>query len=308
MYIPEPQPKKGKLSSLGGRAAAVLRKILQAGHQTQVNRKTNTVTRYQRPLRIKRLLRSVNLLLAAVILIVAVGWLAFAALAKSDIFQVASVIVTGNKVATEHHILEKAGLNHGVSLLDLDIRKVENAIGGLPWVEKVTISRNWPSGLEIAVQEHKPLALMNLDDDGTARLYYIDANGHVFAPAVGGNDLDFPVLTGQGLAGDLRGMRIEKDSLTGMGMHFLLVAAQGNQILPLQAVSEVQVSEEKGLIVYLVDYPFPIYLGRERIRERYSLLVRLLAQLYEKDKMKEIKEIRMDYAENKIMVASLGNP
>ena len=92
-----------------------------------------------------------------------------------------------------------------------------------------------------------------------------------------------------------------------MGMHFLKLAAQGNQVLPLQAISEVQVSKEEGLIVYLVDYPFPIYLGQEKIRERFSLLIRVLVQLYNKDKMKEVKEIRMNYAEDKIMVANLGS-
>ena len=35
-------------------------------------------------------------------------------------------------------------------------------------------------------------------------------------------------------------------------------------------------------------------------------LVRVLAQLYRQDKVKDVAEIRMDYAEDKILVANIG--
>lgn len=301
------QSKKGYLRSLVERAAAVLRKGHQVCDKVSGNKKTNTVTRYQRPWKLKRLLRSVNLCFAVIILVVCIGWFSFVMLAKSDIFQAAVIEVHGNRMVTEHQVLEKAGLIRGGNLLDFDILQTGNNIRSLPWVDEVKIKRHWPSTVEIVVQEHKPLALINLTDDGKTQLYYIDTNGHVFAPALGATDLDFPVLTGRGLSEDLHEMHLKKESLADKAMHFLKLAAQGNQILPLQAVSEVRVSREEGLIVYLVDYPFPIYLGQEKIRERFYLLVRVLAQLYNKDKVKEIREIRMNYAEDKIMVASTGN-
>jgi len=255
---------------------------------------------------LKRILRSVNLCLAVIACTASIGWFAYMLVARSDIFQVAAVEVHGNRVATEHQILEKAGLTRGVNLLDFDRKKVAANIRSLPWIDEVNVTRSWPSTVVIDVREHKPLALINLPDNGGTRLFYIDPDGQVFAPAQGATDLDFPVLTGSSLADDLREMQITNDSLVGKAMHFLRLAARGNHVLPLQAVSEVQVSRDEGLIVYLVDHPFPIYLGEEKIRERYYLLVRLLAQLYDKDTIDEVKEIRMNYAEDKIMVASNG--
>jgi len=44
-------------------------------------------------------------------------------------------------------------------------------------------------------------------------------------------------------------------------------------------------------------------MGREKITTRFNRLVRVLAKLYRDDKIKEVAEIRMDYADNKILVA-----
>jgi cell division protein FtsQ len=307
MYNPRQQSRQGYIRSLVARTAAVLRKSRRVPYKGPGNRKTSAVATYQRPWKLKRLLRTLNFCLAGVALVAVVGWFSFMMLAKSDIFHVTSVEVTGNRMVTEQQIMEKAGLNHGVNLMDLDVMAVAENIRSLAWVDEVKVNRRWPSTVEIAVHEHKPLALINLPDEGKTQLYYIDNNGYIFSPAQSATDLDFPVLTGSGLAEGLHEMSIKKESLADMAMHFLKLAAQGNQILPLQAVSEIQVSKKEGLIVYLVDYPFPIYMGQEKIRERFSLLVRVLAQLYNKDKMKEVKEIRMNYAEDKIMVANLGS-
>ncbi|MHB8809351.1 MAG: hypothetical protein ACYC9M_04985, partial [Desulfobulbaceae bacterium] len=96
------------------------------------------------------------------------------------------------------------------------------------------------------------------------------------------------------------------DSLTGLALDFLHLIARGNQVLPSQGVSEVHVNPEKGLVVYLIDHPFPIYMGKEKVRTRFNLLVRVLAQLYQQDKVNGVAEIRMDYAEDKILVANIG--
>ena len=153
---------------------------------------------------------------------------------------------------------------------------------------------------------HLPCSITG--ENGKNKLYYIDAKGHVFAPLTEAKDLDFPVLTGTVLAENLLEMQVQASSLTDLGLQIMNIAAKGNQILPLQAISEIHIDKDRGVILYLVDYPFPIYMGKEKIRNRYNLLVRVLAQLYRQDKVQEVAEIRMDYAEDRIMVAGIGTP
>jgi hypothetical protein len=300
------QQKTGCQTSRTGRFFAALRRGIRPKNKAN-SAPCAQVERYQRSFQLKRLMRTVNFILVVIVVSACVTWLSFQLLAGSDIFRIAVVEVQGNRMVSEHQVLEKAGLTRGRSMLDLDTRQTAERIQSLSWVKEVEIKRRWPSTVRVVVREYTPLALINLTGDEKSHLYYIDSSGRVFSSVQGAIDLDFPVLSGRNLPDHLDEMRIKRDSLAGKGLEFLKLAAKNNQVLPLQAISEVQISNEKGLIVYMVDYPFPIYLGHEKIRERYYLLVRVLAQLYRKDKVREVKEIRMDYAEDKIMVASLGS-
>lgn len=251
---------------------------------------------------VKKLSRKILLWLLVLALLFCMALLVRAMLLRSDIFRLTSVTVQGNQVTTQEQILKKAGLNRGVNLLSLDVARIKASVMEEQWVEQVWIKRRWPSTVEIIIREHAPFALINLEHDNGRQLYYMNNKGVVFAPSTAERDLDYPVVTGAGLPADIAGKRFEKDSLGGMALEFLKLTAMGNQVLPTQAVSEINVDPEKGLIVYLVDQPFPIYMGREQITTRFYRLVKVLAKLYKDDMVKGVTGIRMDYADKKVLV------
>lgn len=266
-------------------------------------KKKSVVESQQRPWRIKKLSQKAMLCLLVPILVFCLGWLAFTLLLRSDIFRMTGISVQGNQVTTQQQILKTAGLQRGVNLLTLDISAIRNRILEEQWVDQVWVKRQWPSTVEIVIREYTPFALINLERDGTRQLFYMNSRGIVFAPSSVEKDLDYPVVNGPGLADDLQGKRFQENSLGAMALDFLKLTAAGNQILTTQAVSEINVDPETGLIVYLVDHPFPIYMGQDKIRIRFNRLVKVLAKLYRDDKIKGVTEIRMDYADNKILVA-----
>jgi len=229
------------------------------------------------------------------------GWYYHFLLKKSDIFRLTTVSVQGNRMTRKAEILELASIEQGINLLGFDIDLAEERILRHPWVERVDILRSWPSSLEVRVHEYRPLAMVNVENEQGGDLYYIDQHGKIFAQVESSQDLDFPVITGL----DSVGAVIADKGLAAEAFSFLLLAARGNPIMPLQTISEVHVSPEKGLVVYLVDRPFPIYMGYNNITTRYYQLVKLLERLYRKRKVKEIKEIRMDYYEDRILVAKV---
>lgn len=274
-----------------------------AGRSSYDVKKRGVIDGQQRSWRMKRLSQSVLLCLLLLVVIFSLGSLVYTLLLRSDIFRMTAVSVKGNQVITQQQILKTAGLHRGVNLLTLDISSVKISVRGEQWVEQVWVKRYWPSTVEIIIREYKPFALINLERDGTRQLYYMNSKGVVFAPSTAERDLDYPVVNGSGLADDLQGKRFQENSLGAMALDFLKLTARGNQILPTQAISEINVDTESGLIVYLVDHPFPIYIGRDKIRLRFKRLVKILAKLYRDDKIKDIAEIRIDYADNKILVA-----
>ncbi len=249
--------------------------------------------------------RTALLLLLLVGLAGAALWSGYRVLDSSDVFRLTRVIVQGTRMTNRAEILDLGAIEHGTSLLSFDTEAARRHIEEHPWVDKVILTRNWPSTLEIRVREYRPLAMVNIEKGGGEKLYYIDQRGKLFAAVDGSLDLDFPVITGLKTEGEPLGAVIADQGLAAEAFRFLRLAARGNPILPLQSVSEVHISPDQGLVVYLVDRPFPIFMGNSDIRKRYYLLVKLMERLYRKKKVEEIKEIRMDYGRDRILVAKI---
>lgn len=260
---------------------------------------------HQQKYQFRKLSRTCTLFLLLTATLSVGGWFCHQALEHSDIFRLTTVSIQGNRMTRQEQILDLGSIEQGVNLLSFDVGLAEERISHHPWIDRVEIARYWPSTLRVRVYEHRPLAMINIEKEEGRSLHYVDHQGKVFAPVDDSQDLDFPVITGVQSMGELTDNLIGDEGLVAQAFQFLRLAARGNPIVPLQSISEVNVSPGKGLVVYLVDHPFPIYMGYDTVSTRYYQLVTLLERLYRKKKIQEIKEIRMDYQEGRILVAKL---
>lgn len=251
-------------------------------------------------------IRGAHLLVAmAVVLAVLAGGAAFYnRLAASDVFRLTELSVRGNRIVERKEIIEQSGLHQGVGLLGFDLDAARHRIEDLAWIDTARLHVVWPSRVEITVREHRVLALVRQAGNRAGGLFYLDDKGRLFARVRPGQEIDYPVITdlpteegndGQG-----------RESLREKAIALLRLAGRGNAILPIQAISEVHCDQDKGLVLYLVDHPFPIYMGRENISTKYYRLIRILDRLYRKKKIAGIREIHMDYMEHKVLVAMAG--
>jgi len=223
-------------------------------------------------------------------------------LLRSNIFRLSDIRINGEHAVSERQILDLAGLQQGGSLLRFNAKAAEARIAAHPWVESAEIKTQWPSAVEITVSEHQPFALVNVQEDKDRRLRYLSRSGRLFAEVGQGQALDFPVITGITAGKDVDGDGFVKGSLAESACALLQLAAKGNAILPIQAVSEVHIDQQRGVILYLVDRPFPVYFGVDRLQTKYFRLVKVLDQLYAKKQVDAVKEIRMDYLDDKVLV------
>ncbi len=264
-----------------------------------------TVAHAQREWFFRRISRSMILLALLACSIAVAAWSGWRMLAGSDVFRLTAVTVQGNRMVRGTEILEAAGLEQGMNLLVLDTERAARRIRANPWIRSASVRRQWPSTVLVQVREYRPLAMIRSAGESGDRLYYVDRHGEIFAPVLPGQDMDYPVLTADRpvAAGD----RLAEGTPVHEAFRLLLLAARGNPILPVQAISEIRVSPERGLVLYLVDRPFPIYLGQERLRKKYYRLVRILERLYRRDKVDTIREIDMDYMDNRVLVARMAS-
>ncbi|NLX19735.1 MAG: FtsQ-type POTRA domain-containing protein [Desulfobulbus sp.] len=232
-------------------------------------------------------------------------WMGGQLLVESTIFRLTDIRITGNRIASQRQILELAGLQLGGNLFHFDSTSAVERIETHPWVERAEIKVSWPSAVEITVNELQPFALINVEDGEQQRLRYLNRSGRIFSEVGQGQEIDFPVITGVQVAKDVAADHLVAGGMAKAACQLLDLAARGNAIVPIQAISEIHLDMEQGVILYLVDRPFPIYFGTDRFQIKYNRLVKVLEQLYAKKQIDAVKEIRMDYLDDKVLVTGI---
>ncbi len=56
-------------------------------------------------------------------------------------------------------ILKAVAVTQGAAMADVDLRKIQHKVEGLPWVRNVVVERYWPDTIRMTVEEKMPLAL-----------------------------------------------------------------------------------------------------------------------------------------------------
>jgi len=216
-------------------------------------------------------------------------------------FRIADIEISGCRTVNSEDLRKFAAITYEMNMLSLEPGSVEKRLMQHPWVKSADVKRIWPDGLEISIQEYRPHALLARDNG--QQFSYLSSCGVVFADLGKGQELDFPVITGLDTIVDEE----EKKELLAAGNRFLRLAERNNPNLPAQNISEIHFTKTGELILYLVEYPFPIYFGRDDIKRKYSQLRRVLEVLYRKRKgragIEKVAYIRMDYQLDKVLVA-----
>ncbi|MEQ1776027.1 MAG: cell division protein FtsQ/DivIB [Burkholderiales bacterium] len=127
----------------------------------------------------------------------------------------------------------------------LDLERLRGSFEKMPWVRKVDIRRSWPDRIDVAIEEHQPLARW-----GNVAL--VNRHGEVFEAAY---DAELPVFVGP--AGTSREIAIQYERLLGE------FSAIGREPV------HVQLSQRRAWRVRLDD-GMTLEIGREQVENRLS--------------------------------------
>jgi cell division septal protein FtsQ len=218
-------------------------------------------------------------------------------------FRVSKIEVSGCTAVAREKVIEASGivLRHS-NLLTVDIAASRESIAKVPWVARAEVKRNWPGKIVIAIEENAPVALLHGAGGEGSSLRYLDGAGTAFSEASLDGDIDFPVITGWAELTD----REIKDKVMAEILAFLKKVRSNDPHLPAQSLSEVHITPSGEMVLYLVEYPFPIFFGNGNSEKKYSRLIQVLRVLYKKPNGKEllaqIAYIQMDYLNDKVLV------
>ncbi len=122
-------------------------------------------------------------------------------LTEHPFFALRTITVTGNVRLSEEEVLALAEVQPGVNSLAVNIREVEEKVLQNPWIESVSVARQFPDTLALEVKEKSPTFWMQSGE----KLYYVDAAGRAIAPVDMNRFTSLPLLAvDQGAMEDLR--------------------------------------------------------------------------------------------------------
>jgi cell division protein FtsQ len=128
--------------------------------------------------------------LMTVAVVAAVACLVYLA-TRSPLFDVDHVQVSGVAHTSEDAVRAASAIEPGVPMTDVDLGRAESAIAALPWVDTVSVARDWPGTIEIRVSERAATATL-LGSGGEWAI--VDDTGRVLEVA-DGPAADRPTIT-----------------------------------------------------------------------------------------------------------------
>ncbi|AGP30586.1 cell division protein FtsQ/DivIB [Corynebacterium terpenotabidum] len=96
--------------------------------------------------------------------------------AAAQLLVVKTVDVSGTVNQDPAVVRETSGISDGDRMAGVDTGSAAAAVAVLPWIDTVTVSREWPSTVTVTVTEHTAIGV--LDDAGTPVV--VDASGEQF--------------------------------------------------------------------------------------------------------------------------------
>jgi cell division protein FtsQ len=260
-------------------------------------RKPGGLQRCRMLLNRRKVMKWVSCLLALSIAVVAVN-LCYNGLCRSIFFRINTINITDCQKVDRQEIMELSDVDIHTNLLSVDTAAVAKNIEAHSWIDRAEVVKNWPNELTIEVREKQAAAMINLKEG----LYYLDRYGKPFAAVAPADEVDFPVINFTACSiTDLD--TASQAGIVGQATAFLHLAGSGNLILPCQNISEIEITAQGEMILYLLDHVFPIYLGKEDMRRTYSRLVNILKGLYKNREISNVNCIRMDYLPDKALLS-----
>ncbi len=209
------------------------------------------------------------MVLTALVAVVAAAMaFAYCVVLDADYFQIEKTAVTGCEKIVDKEVIALSGIRPHQNLLSLNLDKIRQKIRANPWVDDVSVRREWPDKLVIEVKERKAVALLRKENT----LYFVDANAKVFKKLENNESAELPILTGFGENGENHPEMIRKS------LDLLSFLAKYNGFPRVENISEIHGDEDFGFSLF-ADNGISIRLGFGGYEDKLNRLKPIMADL-----------------------------
>jgi len=192
----------------------------------------------------------------------------------SPLLTLREVVIEGCRKISEREILSMTQLDRRPNILSVELDALRNKVETNPWIARAEIRRIFPDSISIKVTERRPAAIILLD-----RLYYIDAQGAIFARVPEDQDIDYPILTGLHRE-DFKANPDQSRALLSKALTLVTVMEDG-EVLSKKDISEIHMDKAFGISIYTKEGAIEIKLGLDHYEPKWKRLERVWRHLRE---------------------------
>ncbi len=170
-------------------------------------------------------------------------------LTQCDYFRADEVAVEGCRQLQKGDVLQQARVARGINILSVNLTLTRKRLLAHPWIADAQVSRELPSAIHIRVQEHTPLAVLDM---GKGRRYIMNLDGEIFKAYEASDRLDAPVVRGLEFIDIPLPDRPGGDPFQAV-VTALTMGRRATGVLSNESIRDIRVDREMGLTLHLSD-------------------------------------------------------
>ena len=229
-------------------------------------------------------------ILATIFIVIIMFVLILLLMKKNGVFQLQAVKVHNNYFVTKQEISRLAEFDFSKDLFQINLLQIANRLEKHPMIEKVKVSRSYPSVLKIQVQEHQLIAAMAGSD-----VLAISENENFISNYAPEAVYDLPVITGIHLVNDSTGKKvIENQILMDRAVKILKMIKKNDPFL-YSEISELNCSKKGEIIFHLKENDVVVFLGNKDYIRKLNYFATIFYHLVENKKLAKILAIDVRY-------------
>ena len=188
-----------------------------------------------------------------------------------------------------------SGINNNTNILLLNCSKVKNSLLTHPWIKDVKIKRKYPNGLNINIEEYKPLAVVN-----AGQKFIVDGEGVIFKE-YNEQDLKIPIIKGLSYA-DLNLSYEEPKKYFKKILNILQYKIYSADIFSNDNIYRISSDRKLGIVVDAFKKNKIIKLGNKKYLEKIKNLNKTISYLKDIERFSSIESIDLTNV-NRVVVS-----
>jgi len=209
-------------------------------------------------------------------------------LTQCDYFRAEKLVVTGTDRLSEKQVLEQAHIKKGINIISVNLSMARKRLLAHSWITEAEVGRDLPSGINIKIKEHKPIAILDL-----GRKFLINTSGEIFKEMAVSDPDQLPIISGLAFS-DINTRDKPRSIPFNAVMNVLELGQKCKSVLPHKLIKKIQVDREMGLTIYAFDRIKEIKIGYNDYPNKYNKLKNILAHLKKRQGFSHLESIDLN--------------